>query len=131
MPPFLTSVCKIFYAFKIRFWPRMGTKMPIFCQKLILLLATTLRSPINAKLYFTVWIFHNFSITEILREINFGGSRSAKSAISKHLEALNFDFCEFLHFLKAENYQINKIQSPWNSKKGSFRTSRFSKIDFT
>ena len=75
----------------------------------------------------TVWKFHNFSITEILREIrfwysrsaksaiftylealkliliNFWGSRSAKSAISKHLEALNFDFCEFLHFLKAEN----------------------------
>ena len=50
----------------------------------------------------TVWKFHDFSITQILREINFGDSRSAKSAILTHLEALNFDFYEFLHFLKAE-----------------------------
>ena len=28
-----------------------------------------------------------------------------------HLEALNFDFYEFLHFLMAEIYQINKIHS--------------------
>ena len=37
-------------------------------------------------------IFHNFSITQILREINFDDCRSAKSAISTHLEALTFDF---------------------------------------
>ena len=49
---------------------------------------------------FTVLKFHNFSITQILREINFGDSRSAKSAIY-----------EFLHFLEAEIYQINKILS--------------------
>ena len=30
---------------------------------------------------FTVWKFHDFSITQILREINFGDSRSAKSAM--------------------------------------------------
>ena len=29
----------------------------------------------------TVWIFHNVSITQILREINFWDSRSAKPAI--------------------------------------------------
>ena len=50
----------------------------------------------------TVWKFHNFSITQILREINFWKSRSAKCAILTHLEALNFDFYEFLNFLKAE-----------------------------
>ena len=38
-----------------------------------------------------MWKFHDFSITQILREINFGDSRGAKSAISTHLEALNFD----------------------------------------
>ena len=32
-----------------------------------------------------------------------------KSAILTHLKALNFDFNEFLHFLKAENNQIIKI----------------------
>ena len=56
--------------------------------------------------------FHDFSITQILREINFGDFRGAKFAISTHLEALNFDFHEFLHFLKAEIYQFNKSQSP-------------------
>ena len=58
----------------------------------------------------TVWKFHNFSINQILREIYFGDSRSAKSAILTQLEALKFDFNEFLHFLKAELHQINQIQ---------------------
>ena len=40
----------------------------------------------------TVWKFHDFPITHILYEINFGDSKSAKSAILTHLEALNFDF---------------------------------------
>ena len=79
----------------------------------------------------TLWKFHNFSMTQILREINFGDSISAKSVIWAHFEALNFDFYEFLHFLKAEIYQINKIQNSKNGKSSSFRTSRFSKIDFT
>ena len=45
--------------------------------------------------------FMIFPITQILREIKFGDSRSAKSAILTHLEALNWDFYDFLHFLKA------------------------------
>ena len=57
----------------------------------------------------TVWKFHDFSVTQILREINFGDSTSAKSAILTHLDVLNFAFYEILHFLKAEIYQINKI----------------------
>ena len=43
----------------------------------------------NGSEYFerrTVWKFHDFSITQILREINFGDSRSAKSAILTYLE---------------------------------------------
>ena len=47
----------------------------------------------------TMWKSQDFSITQILREINF-----------QPLEVLNIYFYEFLHFLKAENYQINKIQ---------------------
>ena len=39
----------------------------------------------------TVWSFHDFPITQILREIKYWDSRSAKSAILTHLEALNFD----------------------------------------
>ena len=46
----------------------------------------------------TVWKFHYFPITQIFCEINFGFSRSAKSATLTHLEALIFDIDEFLHF---------------------------------
>ena len=55
--------------------------------------------------------FHDFSLTQILREINFWDSRSTKSAILTHLEALYFDFNEFWHILKAEICLINKIQT--------------------
>ena len=58
-----------------------------------------------------MWKFHDFAATHILREINFWDSRSAKSAILTHLEALNFDFHGFLHFLKAEIYQMNKSRA--------------------
>ena len=60
----------------------------------------------------TVWKFHNFAITQILREINFWDSKSAKLAILTHLEALKFEFYLFLYFLKAANDQISKIQGP-------------------
>ena len=39
--------------------------------------------------------FHSFSMTEILREINFGHSKSAKYAIFAILEALDFNFYDF------------------------------------
>ena len=79
----------------------------------------------------TVWKFQEFSVTQILREINFGDFRSANSAVLTDLEALNFSFCTFLHFPKTEIHQMNKIQSIKIGKKGSFRTFRLSKIDFT
>ena len=63
----------------------------------------------------TVWKFHDFSIiTQILREINFGDSRSAKCAILTLLKSLNFNLYECLHFLKSRIDQINKIQIPKN-----------------
>ena len=46
---------------------------------------------------------------KMLRETNFEDSWSAKSTILTHLEPLNFDFYEFLHFLYAKIHQINKI----------------------
>ena len=58
-----------------------------------------------------MWKFHNFAITQILREINFGECTSAKSAILTHLEVLNLDFYEFLHFLKAEIYHTRKAKA--------------------
>ena len=77
----------------------------------------------------TAWKFHNFSITQILREISLGVSRNAKSAILTYLEALNLYFFflyEFLLFLRDEIYKINKIQSLKCGKNGNFRTTRSS-----
>ena len=59
-----------------------------------------------------MWNFHDFTITQILREINFGDSRSAKCAILTCSETLNFDFYEILQFTEAEIHLINKVQSP-------------------
>ena len=53
-----------------------------------------------------------FSVTQILREIKIVKLKGSKSAILRNLEALKFNVYEFLHFLKAENHQITKIQSP-------------------
>ena len=58
----------------------------------------------------------NFYITQILREINFLGSRSAKSAISTHLRTLNLDFYEFFHFLDVEITKLTKSTAPKMAK---------------
>ena len=61
--------------------------------------------PVSKWNKLTLWnsmIFVSFRI-QILREINFEGPWIPKSAILPHLEALNFDLCEFLHFFKGCN----------------------------
>ena len=63
-----------------------------------------------------MWRFQDFCIIQILREINFEDSWSVKSAILPHLKALNFNFYEFLHFLKDEIYQRNKLRRPKMAK---------------
>ena len=77
-----------------------------------------------------MWEFHDFSITQILLEINFGDCKSAKFAISTNFEALTFDFF-FQNFCKAEVHQMKKFRAPKIAKNGNFRTFTFSKIDFT
>ena len=66
--------------------------------------------------WLTVWKFHDFSITQILRDINFWILEFQKFAIFTHSEALNFDFHEFLHLLKAETYQIAQFRAPKMAK---------------
>ena len=52
-----------------------------------------------------MWKFHDFSIIQIFREINLGILEVQNLPFSQiSLEALNFDFDEFLPFLKAEIY---------------------------
>ena len=52
--------------------------------------------------HYTVWTFHDFSVILILREINFGESRSSKTADFAIFCALNFD--------KLVNYSLQKVQ---------------------
>ena len=75
-----------------------------------------------------MWKFHDFSIIQNLREINFGNSRSAKFTILAHLVALNFDFYDILHFLEAQIYQITKFRAPRMAKTAVLELSE---SDFT
>jgi len=78
-----------------------------------------------------VWKFHDFSVTQILREINFGESKSSKTIIFAIFGALRFvDLVDF-SFQKMQKYIKLKIQSSKCVKNGRFCTPRFSKIDFT
>ena len=69
-----------------------------------------------------------FCHSEFFREINIGDPRSVKSAILTHLEALNFDFYEFGHFLSAESYQNRNFRSSKIAKKADFECLYSSKL---
>ena len=62
-----------------------------------------------------MWKFQDFSITQVLREINFGDSGSAKSAILTHLEALNFDFYALCEGCNLQNKQ-NSEPLKWSKR---------------
>ena len=70
------------------------------------------------------------SITQILCGINFGDSTGAKCDISTNSEALNLDLYEFMHFLKAEIHQINKIRAPEIAKMAVLVLLDSPEIDF-
>ena len=67
-------------------------------RALVPLLANTIAINIGKHSAYTVWKFQDFSIIQILREINFGDSRSAKSANLTYLQVLHFAFNEILYF---------------------------------
>ena len=58
---------------------------------------------------YTVWKFHDFSITQILHEINFGDSRSAKTAVFGF-----FRVCQFCPFGKNKDLKSAKIHEIHN-----------------
>jgi len=65
-----------------------------------------------------------------LSEINFGDLERANIVIFAIVEALKFDFDEFLAIFKGRNLPKINIQSLQNCKKGHFHTSWTTKIDF-
>ena len=63
------------------------------------------------RIVLTAWKFQDFSVTHILREINFGESRSSKTAVFAFFE--NLDFVNLLNFSlqKVQNFIKSKIQN--------------------
>ena len=60
---------------------------------------------------YTVWKFHDFSIIQILREINFGGSRNAKDVVFAILGAVNIVHLVNISLQKVQKFMKTKIQS--------------------
>ena len=60
---------------------------------------------------YTVWKFQDFSITQILREINFEESGSAKNAVFAILGAVNLVILVNFSFLKVQKFIKIKIHS--------------------
>ena len=56
--------------------------------------------------------FHNFSVAQNLWEIDFGDSRSAKSTILTHLEALNCDFMNYCIFWRLRFTKLTIFRAP-------------------
>ena len=60
-----------------------------------------------------MWKFHDFSVIQILREIHFGESRSAKTAVFTIFGALNF--------VDLVNFSLQKVQKSIEFKIQSLR----------
>ena len=62
----------------------------------------------------TVWKFQNFSVTHILREINFGVSRSYKTAVFVIFGVLNFVDLVNFSLQKVQKFKKNYNSEPLN-----------------
>ena len=58
-----------------------------------------------------MWKFHDFPITQILREISFGESKSSKTAVFAILGALNVDNLVNCSLLKVQNSDPVNVRS--------------------
>ena len=57
----------------------------------------------------TVWKFQNFSVIQILREINTRDSRSCKKCLFCHFRAS--EYCGFGQFQPSKSAKLNKTQN--------------------
>ena len=79
-----------------------------------------------------VWNFCNFYANQIFRlKSILTNFKVSKTAIWTNLEALNFEFSEFVQFLKAQFYQNSKSRVCKTFKMAVFETQILPKIDFT
>ena len=70
-----------------------------------------------------MWKIQNFSITQILREMNFRDSRSAKTANLTFLKTLHFD--TFLHFYRGEFEKNPTLEHLKTAKMAFFETLKW------
>ena len=61
-----------------------------------------------------MWKFQDYCITQILREINFGDSSSAKTAVFAILGAVNFVHLVNMSLQKSAKIHQNQISEPLN-----------------
>ena len=90
-------------------WPHFSKKLKFLELEYLQCLKS--RNSIKLFTIHTVWKFHDFSIIQILCEIKIGKSRVSKSGIFTHLEALNFDFYEFM---QKPMYSDSNLKIPSN-----------------
>ena len=69
-----------------------------------------------------MWKFHDFSVTQILREINFGEFRRLKSAIFAILGALNFVYLVKVCLEKCKNSYKSKARASKCVEMADFET---------
>ena len=77
-----------------------------------------------------MWNFQDFSITQILREINFGQVKAPIFIILPIWTALNLEFLEIFDIFKREIFLKIKIQSFENCKMADFDLLKTAKINF-
>ena len=65
-----------------------------------------------------MWKFQDFSVTQILREIKVGESRSSKTAI--------FATCKALNFVNLMNFSLQKMKKI--HEKSKFSASKYAKM---
>ena len=70
----------------------------------------------NSSNQLTVWKLQYLSVTQILREINFGEYISSKTAVFAILGALNF--------ANLVNFTLQKVQSPKKEKEKKNQTQK-------
>ena len=69
---------------------------------------------LNLTRYNTMWKCHDFSVTQIFREINFGESRSSKTAVLTILEALKMINLVNFSLQKMQKFMENHNSEPLN-----------------
>ena len=77
---------------------------------------------------FIVWKFHDFSVVQIFREINFEESRNSKLAVCAILGALVFVELVNFSLQKVQNFLKIKIQSHKCVKMADFALQEYSNL---